>query len=89
MRLKAVLMRLGCRYLDSQFCAPLHALRGSVDVMLRARAHRKSRKSGAGPRLLPCRHVSPRLLLLLTMATALHVGLLRARDHRNCRGSLC
>ena len=70
MQLQAALMRLqaacircrlcsyGCRYLDSQFCTPLHALRGSMDAgvadaMLRARAHRKSRKSSAGPRLPP------------------------------------
>ena len=43
----------GCRYLDSQFCAPLHALRASMgagvaEKMLRARAYYSSegRKGG-------------------------------------------
>ncbi len=66
-RLQAVLIR--CRYLDSQFCAPLHVLRGSMDagvadVMMRARANRKSRKSGAILRLL-CRHAA----IILTALT--------------------
>lgn len=86
-----------CWYLDSQFCAPLHALRASMgagvaEKMLRARAayyYSTGRKSGVMTwRLL---HLPDRAssLLLLTMPAARHVGLHRARDHRDHRGRLC